>query len=486
MDSAKHPFRSSRGLTARQLDRRSEQARNLNNGEKKLLESTLGKLEFKEKRSVKLLRRTTEDLKKTLHELSMAGHSVKVWMELEGRARQESRNDSNGFYHRSPFASVDENGGKTDSTNLSEYSRHRLPRISTAVASSRSKGLAAKGAGPRRYSENDLALASKLLPLKLKNSDSAAEENNSETDSDENEEGDMSKNNMWVEQTCKRRHTERSSMPTITPSTSPRPHSPQMSSEKIPHGKCAWMGNVYKTDSPRDPPYGSPRDSPRDSPRCPGNLQKSGSSEILGVKSMSNASLYEITVDVTALPSSPDEQRKNAPSPSTPKSSLGSHSTDDLRPDTPSPYQLQYPPLSPRIPIPNIKITQSRMQPVLELTNIDPLVPTSPSITCSSSGWPPLTSPSTEWRAEKPLRDARRKMLLNLPATFALLSRRRHSSPESQDEAVKICQKRFSEMMDKRRTSEQSELQAKVREFLEKTISLSSVASSSSDPSNEG
>ncbi|XP_071806064.1 uncharacterized protein [Asterias amurensis] len=456
-------LRNNRGLTARQLDRRSEQARNQNNGEQKLLELTLGKLECKEKKSVKLLRRTTQDLKKTLHELNMAGNSVKVWMELEERARQGAH-AMDGQCHRTPFASVDENGGKKNGTSLSEYSRHRLPRISTATAGSRAKKtLAEKGAGARRYSENDIALASKLLQLKLNKGDSVVEEATSETDSEENGDG--------------------------TTSSPKSTYSPKLSGERTA-GKHAWMGNVYKTESPRDSPYGSPKDSPRDSPktlpRCPGNLHKSASIESLGMRSLSSFS--EISIDVTTSPSSPDEQRKNSCSPSPPKSQmplLASKSTDDIRPDTPSPHPFQ-PPLSPRIPIPNIKVTQSRMmQPVRELADIDPLVPTSPSIVSNASGWPSPNSLSTEWRAEKPLRDARRKMLLNLPATFAVLSRRRHSSPESQDEAVKLCQKRFSEMLDKRRTSEQSELQAKVKEFLDKTISASSLASSS-DSNIEG
>ncbi|XP_038077448.1 uncharacterized protein LOC119745279 [Patiria miniata] len=464
MDAEKHcaSLRNNRGFTARQLDRRSEQARQLNSGEQKLLKTTLGRLESKEKKSVKLLRRTTEDLKKTLHELNMAGNSVKVWMDLE------ARNATNGGCHlRSTFANVDENGGKA---GLSEYSRYRLPRISSA-APNRRRGndvLTAKGAGPRRYSENDLTLASQLLQLKLKN-DVPSSESDSES----------------VDKARGLGYT----------STPPGSNSPKILGDKFP-GKHAWIGGVYKTDSPRDSPQGSPRDSPRNSPklfhRTPDILHRSVSTESLGLKSLSNASLSEISVDVTVLPDSPIEQHKCLSSPRSPQSpfsSVKSQAADEGnirtgdRPDTPA--YIPRPPPSPRIPIPNIKISQSsRMQPVLELADADSLVPTSP-LNHPSPSWPSASSPASEWRAEKPLRDARRKVLLNLPATFAALSRRRHSSPESQDEAVKICRERFSEMLDKRRASEQTELQAKVKEFLEKTISSSS-SNSSSEPAIDG
>ncbi|XP_041480558.1 uncharacterized protein LOC121428052 [Lytechinus variegatus] len=59
----------SRGLTATELDRRQEQARVMNHGHQVLLESKLGKLDLREKRSVKDIRRKTENMLELLQNI---------------------------------------------------------------------------------------------------------------------------------------------------------------------------------------------------------------------------------------------------------------------------------------------------------------------------------------------------------------------------------------------------------------------------------
>lgn len=61
-----------RGLSALELDRHSEKARNRNQAEQQLLEKTIGKINVKEKKAEQINRRVTNDLKATLQELSLS------------------------------------------------------------------------------------------------------------------------------------------------------------------------------------------------------------------------------------------------------------------------------------------------------------------------------------------------------------------------------------------------------------------------------
>ncbi|XP_071511307.1 uncharacterized protein [Diadema antillarum] len=147
-----------RGLSATELDRRQEQARVMNHGQQALLESKLGKLDIREKRSVKDICRQKEDVLLSLHSIKMTSPGLSSMDRHRGGVRSIARSSSCNTKASSSLENSSASGDSPDNDVIencpSAAKELHLPRLKPQPRASNFNSR-------RRYSAND-ALAQSL------------------------------------------------------------------------------------------------------------------------------------------------------------------------------------------------------------------------------------------------------------------------------------------------------------------------------------
>ncbi|XP_072175140.1 uncharacterized protein [Diadema setosum] len=147
-----------RGLSATELDRRQEQARVMNHGQQALLESKLGKLDIREKRSVKDICRQKEDVLLSLHSIKMTSPGLSSMDRHRGGVRSIARSSSCDTKASSSLENSSASGDSPDNDVIenctSAAKELHLPRLKPQPRASNFNSR-------RRYSAND-ALAQSL------------------------------------------------------------------------------------------------------------------------------------------------------------------------------------------------------------------------------------------------------------------------------------------------------------------------------------
>ena len=501
-------IRNDRRLTALELDRHAERARNRNQAEQQLLDTTLEKLSNSEQNASRITRRFTDELKSTLQELSIAsgGRLSPHVAKNQHRTRRGSVDSAMSasqirvsHYHSRPTltsAYLQGNRRRRCSVDNGDLSLRMLPKpgipsggdskllkrrgstgavvctkpISPLVSPSRiseESGELPHPARPsniprhRRFSENDVCLAKSISLLKINSiGESCRCRRSSLVSADEDIAEDM----------ITRDHKSKTQLETKTLAF--QTHTP-----------CPGDQNGDKSDDSKstDGAMLSSKSSHQDDTKVVIVVPQDGnncdevttSNDINSNNIIQDECLPEEKVD---LINSWLTTTRNECASMKQNSDIVSDETEQKtsrRPNTPRRSRLS---------LPIIKISDSNAR-WLDPNSDDNF---RMKISTSADSGPKSIIPTTpqEAKMEKRLRDARRKSFLAMPATYAALSRRRrHSTPDISTDVKYFGAKRLLQDMGERRKSEEEDLECRIREFLQKPVTAPGMSSASLDSS---
>ena len=485
--------RNDRMLSALERDRLSEKARQRNQAEQQLLASTLEKINNNEEKASKITKRITDDLKSTLQELSLSsgrllspGTASKsrfmsrrasvdsaMLMSLKGPRLETTRCSLPVSYDKRRTASFDSGNGTHDTNDsLGERGTRRRGSVGAETGNSNHDNVLDNGEWipfskrrilGRRFSENDISTSAASLPqLKKYNARSRRASlslpSNGKLGEEmfrlhrgqrfralsEGEQLDANNNDInKSDQGCTL--TRRSSEEKCYKGFDNDSHENMEGSSKLtnknsetPSDDSDNMEVIY--DLKYDPHVAR---LPEDKTSLINSWLNTTSTEYLCAKSSTtNLSEGKISNKKSGVrPGTPMKSRILLPTIQVSEYNLlNSHSEEKSFTKT--------------LPSPAFQATRSM--------KIPPTPPSTPTFTRMNP-----SSNHSEEAVQKCLREARRKALLAIPTTYAALSRRRHSNPDTAEEVQEFGAKRLLDDMAERRKSDEENLQVKIQDFLQ-------------------